>query len=309
MKTRKYSIQKDGFYGMYFPAKKTVCAIILMLGDSPEDTLAKAGAKWFVKHGISVMTMSPEKKDYGHHNYPLERIGAAIGVLKEKGHRKIGIAGLSTTGMVALAAASFYPEISLTIAMSPSDFIMEGFYQDGKDGAHERPGDGTESSLSWKGDPLPFLPFADRHPEYWEKIAAEAKAGGDLVAARGMFDRSEAMHPVSEAARIKVERIRGHIVFIGAEDDVLWDCCKYIRRMTKVLQDTPGSAAFDALLYEHGTHFVLPATMLTDLLPVGVSAFVALAFKAGRQHPFACKQTREDIDEKLSAILEDWKTS
>lgn len=309
MKTKKYSIQKDGFYGLYFPAKQAVCAVILMLGDSPEDTLAKAGAKWFVKHGISVITMSPAKKDYGHHNYPLERIGAAIDVLKKKGYRKIGIAGLSTTGMVSLVAASFYPDISLTIAMSPADFIMEGFYQDNKDGARERPGDGTESTLSWNSEPLPFLPFAYRHPEYWEKLSAESKAGGNMVASRGMFDRSEDLHPVTEETRIKVERIRGHIVFIGAEDDVLWDCCKYIRRMTNILQDTPDGATFDALLYEHGTHFVLPATMLTDLLPIGVSAFVGLAFKAGRQHPMACKQTREDIDEKLSAVLEDWKAS
>ena len=51
MKTQKYSIKKDGFYGLYFPAGKkakksdpaiTKSAMILMLGDSPEDTLAKA---------------------------------------------------------------------------------------------------------------------------------------------------------------------------------------------------------------------------------------------------------------------------
>ena len=200
MKTQKYSIRKDGFYGLYFPAEKksaTPNAMILMLGDSPEDTLAKAGAKWFLKHGISVMTMSPEKKDYGHHNYPLERIGAAIRVLQDKGHTNIGIAGLSTTGMVALTAASFDPELSLTIAMSASDFVMEGFYQDNLDGAHERPGDGTESSLSWKGEPLPFLQYAYRHPEYWEKISAESKATGNMVAARSMFDESERRNRVS----------------------------------------------------------------------------------------------------------------
>ena len=318
MKTQKYSIKKDGFYGLYFPAGKkakksdpaiTKSAMILMLGDSPEDTLAKAGAKWFLKHGISVMTMSPEKKDYGHHNYPLERIGAAIRVLQDKGHTNIGIAGLSTTGMVALTAASFYPELSMTIAMSASDFVMEGFYQDNLDGAHERPGDGTESSLSWKGEPLPFLQYAYRHPEYWGKISAESKATGNMVAARSMFDESERRNPVSEEARIKVENIKGHIVFIGAEDDALWDTCKYTRRMVEVLQNTPGSATFDALLYEHGTHFVLPATMLTDLLPVGITAFIALAFQEGRKHPLACKKTREDIDEKLTAILETWKAN
>ena len=53
--------------------------------------------------------------------------------------------------------------------MSPSDFIMEGFYRDGKDGMTERPGDG-ESTVSWEGKPLPYLPFAYRHPEYWQKM-------------------------------------------------------------------------------------------------------------------------------------------
>ena len=57
------------------------------------------------------------------------------------GNEEIGIMGASTTGMLALVAVSCFSEITLTIAISPSDFVMEGFYQDGKDGAHERPGD------------------------------------------------------------------------------------------------------------------------------------------------------------------------
>ena len=74
------------------------------------------------------MTMSADKKDYGHHNYPLERFEKAISYLKTQGCKKIGIIGASTTGMLSLVAASYYPEISLTIALSPSDFVMEGFY-------------------------------------------------------------------------------------------------------------------------------------------------------------------------------------
>ena len=38
--------------------------------------------------------------------------------------------------MLALVAASYHQDITLTIAMSPSDFIMEGFYRDNKDGMH-----------------------------------------------------------------------------------------------------------------------------------------------------------------------------
>ena len=42
------------------------------------------------------------------------------------GCSKIGIVGASTTGMLALLAASYYPQISLTIAISPPDFVMVG---------------------------------------------------------------------------------------------------------------------------------------------------------------------------------------
>ena len=74
------------------------------------------------------------KKDYGHHNYPLERIEKAITWLKSHGNAKIGIAGASTTGTLALTAASLFDDISLTIAMTPSDFVWQGFMQGKKDG-------------------------------------------------------------------------------------------------------------------------------------------------------------------------------
>ena len=44
----------------------------------PEDYLAHISVKWLHKLGVNVMTMSLGKKDYGHHNYPLERIEKTI---------------------------------------------------------------------------------------------------------------------------------------------------------------------------------------------------------------------------------------
>lgn len=171
------------------------CAVILMLGDSSDDYMAKCGAKWLNRQGCQVLAMSPAKKDYGHHSYPLERFGKAIDFLKSQGCEKIGIMGASTTGMMALLAASYYPDISLTVAVSPPDFVMEAFYRDNKDGARERPGD-NESSVTWQGEQLPYLPYAYRHPEYWQKIEEASKAGGDSVASRPLFDESERRHPV-----------------------------------------------------------------------------------------------------------------
>lgn len=308
MKKQTFTPQRDGFCGAWYPlqgAKKTNCAMILMLGDSSEDRMAVSAAKWLRRQGCHALDMSPDRKDYGHHNYPLERFGKAIAFLKSQGCEKIGIVGASTTGMLALVAASYYPEISLTVAVSPPDFVMEGFYQDGRDGMRERPGD-NESSVSWQGRPLPYLPYAYRHPEYWQKIMQESKAGGDKIASRKMFDESERRHPLREEEKIKVERIRGRVICIGAEDDVLWDTCKYIRRMEQRLRQTPHESVFEAWLYQNGTHFAFPESMLRLMLPVGSSLLVSFMFRAGKEHPKECREARLDIDRRLKKALREW---
>lgn len=298
-----FNVEKDGFYGAYFKCSTdSKKAFILMLGDNIDDFMAIAGAKWLMKRYCNVMTMSPAKNDYSHHNYPLERFEKAIAYLKSQGNTKIGIVGASTTGMLSLVAASYLPDITLTVAISPSDFVMEGFYRDGLDGVRERPGD-YESSVSYHGESLPFLPYAYRHPEYWHMIEKESKEGGDMVASRKLFDESERRHPLQEEEKIKVENINGKVVFVGAEDDVLWDTCRYIRRMTERLALLPHECEYEALTYEHGTHFAFPQSMMNPLL---LNLLVKFAFSAGKKYSKECKATRIDIDEKLSMAIKEW---
>lgn len=138
MKHIHFDVESDGFYGAYWACKTpSECAMIAMIGDDPEDYMARSCVKWLLKQDINVLTMSPAKKDYGHHNYPLERVEAAIHWLKNHGIRKIGIVGASTTGTLALTAASYFADITLTIGMTPSDFIWQGFMQGKKDGCKE----------------------------------------------------------------------------------------------------------------------------------------------------------------------------
>ena len=171
MKHIHFDVESNGFYGAYWKCKGgSDCAIIAMLGDDPEDYMARSAVKWLLRLGVNVLTMSPEKKDYGHHNYPLERIEKAIVWLKSHGNAKIGIAGASTTGTLALTAASIFGDISLTVAMTPSDFVWQGFMQGKKDGCKEWPIEG-ESLFSYKGKPLPYMPFCYQHPDYWRTIS------------------------------------------------------------------------------------------------------------------------------------------
>lgn len=307
MKHTHFDVETAGFYGAYWESEEpSDCALIAMLGDDPEDYLARSSVKWLRKLGINVLTMSPGRKDYGHHNYPLERIERAIGWLKTKGNRKIGIAGASTTGTLALTAAAYFPELSLTIAMTPSDFIWQGFQQGKRDGCREWPIEG-ESLFSYRGKPLPYMPFCYGHPQYWQVIAKESKETGNMIASRRLFDESEAAHPISEAEFIPVEKIHGKLLLIGAEDDCLWDTARYIRRMEKRLAERPHDCGVEVALYAHGTHYVFPEGMMKTMLPVGSGLFVRMAFVAARQFPKECKQTRLDIDRRITNAIRKWR--
>ena len=284
MQKRHFEMETEGFYGAYWKCKTdSDCAMIAMIGDDSEDYLARTSVKWLHKLGVNVMTMSPAKKDYGHHNYPLERIEKAISWLKTHGNRKIGIVGASTTGTLALTAASYFEDLTLTIGLTPSDFIWQGFMQGKKDGCKEWPIEG-ESLFSYKGEPLPYMPFCYKHPDYWHVIEKETKRTGDMINSRKLFDDSETAH-------------------------VLWDTAKYIRRMELRMKERPHTCRLESVIYEHATHFVFPESMLKTMLPIGSGIFMKLAFQAARKYPKECQRARLDIDQRVRNAVAEWKST
>ncbi len=306
MKHIHFDVDKYGFYGAYWQNKNaTNKAIIAMLGDDPEDGMAKSCVKWLFERGVNVLTMSPGKKNYSHHDYPLERIESAIKWLKDNGNEKIGIVGASTTGTLALTAASLFNDITLTIAMTPSDFVWQGFAQGKKDGCTEWPIE-NESLFTYRGKQLPYMPFCYKHPEYYRMMQADAKATGNMLASRKIFDDSEAAHPITEDEFIKVENIKGKLLMVGAEDDSLWDTAKYIRRAEKRLSERAHDCDAETLVYKHGTHFVFPESVLKKIFPVGSGLILKIMFKAAREYPKECKQMRLDLDVKIDRAIEEW---
>lgn len=310
MEGLKFRVETDGFYGVYWGSMNNSVedenAIILLIGDDPEDYMARCGVKWLQEKGINVLTMSPGKKDYAHHNYPLERVEKAIEWLKENGMSKVGIVGASTTGTLALTAASYFEDISLTIALTPSDFIWQGFERGKRDGAKEWPADG-ESLFTYRGEPLPYLKFKYQHPDYWNIMMDEAKKSGDFINSKRVFDDSEAAYPLSEDQMIKIENIKGKLLVIGSEDDVLWDTARYIRRMEARMNSHEHECEFEPVIYEHATHFVFPEGLMKKMLPVGSGLFPKVCFKSAREHGEEGKAARIDIDKRINSAIETWK--
>jgi hypothetical protein len=151
------------------------------------------------------------------------------------------------------------------------------------------------------------MPFCYKHPDYWHVIKKETKRTGDMINSRKLFDDSEKAHPITEDEMIKIEKIHGTLLLIGAEDDVLWDTAKYIRRMKQRMKEHSHTCRLDYVIYEHGTHFVFPESMLKTMLPVGSGLFVKLAFQAARKHPKECRRARLDIDWRVRNAVAKWK--
>ena len=133
------------------------------------------------------------------------------------------------------------------------------------------------------------------HPQYWQVMESEKKQTGSMIASRKLFDDSEAAHPITEDEFIKVENIHGKLLMIGAEDDVLWDAAKYIRRMEARLAEKLHTCEVEAAAYSHGTHFVFPDGMLRVMLPVGSGLLVKWAFPAARAYSKECLETRKTL--------------
>ena len=279
--------------------------MIGLFGDDPNDYMAKCGAKWLHRQGVNAMCVSPDRKNYSHVNNPLERIQTAIKWLQAHGNRKIGIMGMSTAGMDAIVAASYFPDITMTIGLTASDFVWQGFEQGEKDGCKEWPIPNA-STLSWQGKPLPYMPFVYEHPVYWQKIEEETKGSGDITRSTCLFIDSEKARPHTEEEMVKVENIKGRLFLIGADDDSFWEAGKYVRRMDQRLKERPHTCEYDAFVYEHGTHFVLPETLLRIALPVGLKFVLKFVFKAAKDYPKECEATRKDIDRRLTAALKEW---
>ena len=103
-----------------------------------------------------------------------------------------------------------------------------------------------------------------------------------------------------------VSNIHGKLFIIGADDDSFWEAGKYVRRMDARLKERPHKCEYEALAYEHGTHFVLPESLLRGVLPVGLKFVLKFVFRAAKEYPDECEQTRKDIDRRLSAALREW---
>ena len=127
-----------------------------------------------------------------------------------------------------------------------------------------------------------------------------------MLCARKVFDDTEVKTPLTEEVMIPVENICGRLLLIGCEDDCLWQTARYIRRIDSRLKSRPHNSEYNALVYQYGTHYAFPESMLKGIIPVFPDFLIGRAFLSAREHPDECKATREDIDRRMKQALSEW---
>ncbi len=151
---------------------------------------------------------------------------------------RFGLLAGSKGSEFALIAASRYPWIKAVVAYTPSDLVWEGW------GLEMLEAEGTRSSFSFGGRPLPFMPYRG--------FVAGLQAGpaADL---RAIHENGRADHPGREAAaRIPVEAYRGALLLVAGDRDRLWNSGRMARNIVEARR--AAGLETEALLYPEAGH-------------------------------------------------------
>lgn len=152
---------------------------------------------------------------------------------------RFALFGGSKGAEFALIAASRYDWIDAVVAYTPSDLVWEGW------GLEMVEAEGTRSSFSVDGQPLPFMPYRG----FVEGLLA-GPGNADL---RAIHENGRADHPEREAAaRIPVEAYRGPLLLIAGDKDALWNSGRMARNIVASRQ--AAGLETTALIYPEAGH-------------------------------------------------------
>ena len=150
---------------------------------------------------------------------PLETFIQAIDVLAQAGARRFGVLGVSKGAEAALLLADRDPRIDAVVALSPTSVVWANVGP-GRDGLTHP----YRSSWTWRGEPLPFVPYDDD----WTR----PEPAGSPVAFRRHYEQSR--QTFAEAARraaIPIERLSAEVVLVAGGDDQLWPSLTFAQEL------------------------------------------------------------------------------
>lgn len=154
---------------------------------------------------------------------------------------RFGLFGASKGAEFALIAGSRYDWIDSIVAYAPTDVVWEGW------GLEMVEAEGTRSSFSFGGRPLPFVPY---------RGFVEGLLAGPSADLRAIHENGRADHPEKVlAARIPVEAYRGELLLIAGEKDAQWNAAAAVESI--VADRAAAGLGTEATVYPAAGHDVV----------------------------------------------------
>ncbi|MGN9843955.1 acyl-CoA thioester hydrolase/BAAT C-terminal domain-containing protein [Nonomuraea sp. H19] len=202
------------------PGPGSHTGVLVLAGSSGR--IERERARILAREGMTAMSIrwfGGPGQSPGICEIPLETFTSAIDLLESTGVRRICLLGSSKGAEAALLTSVHDPRVDGVVAMSPTSVVW-GNAGPGRDGQH-RP---YRSSWTWKGQPLPFVPYDD------DWTAAEPAGGPKAI--RGWYERSErTFADMFLAAEIPIEETRADVLLVAGGDDAMWPSLPFAERL------------------------------------------------------------------------------
>ncbi len=228
-----------GFPGSYFaphPKRGMRPGIIIVGGTDDDFSNREVLMPRLVAQGFSVLYFATYSLVYGpgrpkveglptrYVDIPVDRLQAARDWLVRQPSvdaNRIGLYGVSRNGAYVLLAATRFPWVRAVAGIVPSDVVWEGW--------GDRIPLGTTSSYSWRGKPLPFVPYDETFYKETAKIAR-----GQPFRLRTPLDKGRWANPHRvPPARISLETYSGAVFLAGGELDNLWASGQMVQNLAE----------------------------------------------------------------------------
>jgi len=261
----KTPVKEDGLVGMFFkPAADEPRPGILVLGGS-DGRMRKDFAALLASRGYAALALgyfSLEGLPQELIEIPLEYFEKAIdwmGAREEVSGGHLGVIGKSKGGELALLVGATFKQIKAVVSYVGSGVVFQGIHEDPRN--HK-----VQSSWSWQGEPVPFLPFKQSLSALLKIIWV--KSFKRPFVTRPLYESALKDKDAVEKAAIKVENTNGPLLLVSGEHDQVWPSSRLSQMAVERLASHKHPFPYQHLSYNdagHGLGLPYRPTMVNQL--------------------------------------------
>ena len=212
-------VLEEGRGGMYFkPSAGEPRPGIIVLGGSDgrmrKDFAALLASRGYAALALGYFSLEGLPKELIE--IPLEYFEKAIGWMEKRQEvsgGQLGVLGKSKGGELALLVGATFKEIKAVVSYVGSGVVFQGIHEDPRDRK-------VQSSWSWQGQPVPFLPFKQGLSSLFKIIWVKSLKRPFVT--RPMYEAAMKDVDDLEKAAIKVENTNGPLLLVSGEHDQVW---------------------------------------------------------------------------------------